>query len=91
MDGHSRTAPPTLPAWLRGPPLTTRTPRFEPGLAAEKLAKKISERQIVAEMVRESHMIETMVHGYRVYKEVWCVAVGKELSCMKEVRTVAIC
>ena len=32
-------------------------------------------------------MIETMVRGYRVYKEVWCAAVGEELSCMREMRT----
>ena len=26
-----------------------------------------------------------MVRGCPVYKEVWCVAVGEELSCMREV------
>ena len=36
-------------------------------------------------MARESHMIEAMVRGYHVYKEIWCAAVGKELSCMREV------
>ena len=61
------------------------------GVAAEKLMKKISERRVVAEMARESYMIETIVHGYRVYKDVWCAAVGEELSCTREVRTVAIC
>ena len=26
-----------------------------------------------------------MVRGYYVYKEVWCAAVGEELSCVREV------
>ena len=30
-------------------------------------------------------MIKAMVHGCHVYKEVWCAAVGEELSCMREV------
>ena len=30
-------------------------------------------------MVGESHMIETVVCGYHVYKEIWCAAVGEEL------------
>ena len=30
-------------------------------------------------------MIEAMVRGYHVYKEIWCAAVGEELSCMTEV------
>ena len=30
-------------------------------------------------------MIEAMVRGYHVYKEVWCAAVGEELSCVREV------
>ena len=30
-------------------------------------------------------MIEAMVRGYHVYKEIWCAAVGDELSCMREV------
>ena len=30
-------------------------------------------------------MIEAMVRGYHVYKEIWCAAVGEELSCMREV------
>ena len=30
-------------------------------------------------------MIEAMVCGYHVYKEIWCAAVGEELSCMREV------
>ena len=30
-------------------------------------------------------MIETMVCGYNVYKEIWCAAVGEELSCIREV------
>ena len=25
------------------------------------------------------------IHGYHVYKEIWCVDVGEELSCMREV------
>ena len=36
-------------------------------------------------MARESHVIEAMVRGYHVYKEIWCAAVGEELSCMREV------
>ena len=36
-------------------------------------------------MARESHVIEAMVRGYHVYKEVWCAAVGEELSCVREV------
>ena len=30
-------------------------------------------------------MIEAMVRGYHVYKEIWCADVGKELSCVREV------
>ena len=30
-------------------------------------------------------MIKAMVRDCRVYKEVWCAAVGEELSCMREV------
>ena len=26
-----------------------------------------------------------MVCGYRVYKEIWCAAIGEELPCKKEV------
>ena len=29
-------------------------------------------------------MIEAMVRGYHMYKEIWCAAVGEELSCMRE-------
>ena len=29
-------------------------------------------------------MIEGMIHGCHVYKEVWCAAVEEELSCMRE-------
>ena len=36
-------------------------------------------------MARESYTIEAMVHGYHVYKEVWCAAVGEELFCVREV------
>ena len=36
-------------------------------------------------MAQESHMIEAMVRGYHVYKEVWCAAIGEELSCVREV------
>ena len=36
-------------------------------------------------MADESHMIETMVCGYHVYKEIQCAAVGEELSCIREV------
>ena len=36
-------------------------------------------------MVGESHMIETVVCGYHVYKEIRCAAVGEELSCIREV------
>ena len=32
-----------------------------------------------------THMIEAMVRGYHMYKEIWCAAVGEELSCMREV------
>ena len=30
-------------------------------------------------------MIEAMVRGYQVYKEIFCAAVGEELSCIREV------
>ena len=36
-------------------------------------------------MARESYTIEAMVRGYHVYKEVWCAAVGEEMSCVREV------
>ena len=39
-------------------------------------------------MAHESHMIETMVCGYHMYKEIWCAAVGEEqLSCIREVES----
>ena len=45
----------------------------------------------VGKMAGESHMIETMVCGYHVYKEIRCAAVGEELSCIREVEnTVAV-
>ena len=31
-------------------------------------------------------MIKAMVRGYYMYKEIWCAAVGEELSCMREVK-----
>ena len=30
-------------------------------------------------------MIEAMVRGYHMYKEIWCAAVREELSCIREV------
>ena len=39
---------------------------------------------IEGEMARESHTIEAMVHGYHVYKEMWCAAVGEVLPCVRE-------
>ena len=30
-------------------------------------------------------MIETVICGYHVYKEIRCAAVGEELSCIREV------
>ena len=36
-------------------------------------------------MAGESHMIETVVCGYHMYKEIRCAAVGEELSCIREV------
>ena len=30
-------------------------------------------------------MIETMVCGYHVFKEIRCAAVGEEMSCIREV------
>ena len=64
--------------WLT-PPLTACVRRLKP---AEKLVK---DRLIEGEMAHESHMIEAMVRGYHVYKEIWCAAVGEELSCIREV------
>ena len=40
---------------------------------------------IEGEMARKSHTIEAMVSGYHMYKEIWCAAVGEELSCVREV------
>ena len=49
-------------------PLTTR--------AAHRCSNgPIKLRKRLGEMARESHMIEAMVRGYHVYKEVWCAAV----------------
>ena len=45
----------------------------------------MKDRLIEGKMARESHMVEAMVSGYHVYKEIWCAAVGKELSCIREV------
>ena len=39
----------------------------------------------VGKMTGESHMIESMVCGYNVYKELRCAAVGEELSCIRAV------
>ena len=39
----------------------------------------------VGKMAGKSHMIESMVCGYHVYKEIRCAAVGEELSCIREV------
>ena len=39
----------------------------------------------VGKMAGKSHMIETMVCGYHVYKEIRCAAVGEELPCIREV------
>ena len=36
-------------------------------------------------MAGESHMTETVVCGYHMYKEIRCAAVGEELSCIREV------
>ena len=38
-------------------------------------------------MARKSHIIEAMVRGYHVYKEIWCAAVGEELSCIREMKS----
>ena len=35
-------------------------------------------------MAHESHVIKAMIRGYHVYKEIWCAAVGEELSCIRE-------
>ena len=32
-----------------------------------------------------AHTVEAMVRGYHVYKDVWCAAVGEEVSCVREV------
>ena len=36
-------------------------------------------------------MIESMVCGYHVYKEIQCAAVGEELSCIREVKNYSRC
>ena len=60
------------------PPLTACARRLKP---AEKLVK---DRLIKAEMACESHMIEAMVRGSCVYKEIWCAPVGEELYSVTE-------
>ena len=61
-------------------PLTTCTHGLNPD-------KMFCERSAidVGKMAGKSHMIETMVYGYHVYKEIWCAAVGEKLSCIREV------
>ena len=60
--------------YLLTPPLTA----CERGL---ELAKKLVKNWLIeGEMARKSHMVEAMVRGYHVYKEIWCAAVGEELS-----------
>ena len=54
-------------------PLTACARRLKP---TEKLVK---DRLIKRTMTCESHMIEAMVHGSYVYKEIWCAPVGEEL------------
>ena len=61
--------------WLT-PPLSACARGLEP---AEKLVK--DSRRNGTRVA----MIEAMVRGYHVYKEIWCAAVGEELSCMREV------
>ena len=39
----------------------------------------------VGKTAGESHMIETTVCGYHVFKEIRCAAVGEEMSCIREV------
>ena len=39
----------------------------------------------VGKTAGESHMIETTVCGYHMYKEIRCAAVGEGLSCIREV------
>ena len=39
----------------------------------------------VGKMAGKSHMIESMVCGHHVYKEIRCATVGEELSCIREV------
>ena len=57
------------------PPLTAFARRL-------KLAEKL--RLIKREMACESHMIEGMVRGSYVYKEIWCAPVGEELYSVTE-------
>ena len=42
-------------------------------------------------MEGKSHVVETMVCGYHVYKEICCAAVGEELSCIREVENYRYC
>ena len=36
-------------------------------------------------MAGKSHIVNIMVCGYHMYKEICCAAVGEELSCIREV------
>ena len=71
------------PQYLLTPPLTLCARGLKP---VEKLVK---DRLIKGEMARESHMIKAMVCGH-VYKEIWCAAIGEDLSCIRGEVIIAI-
>ena len=60
------------------PPLTTSACQLK---LAETLVK---DRPIKGEMASESHMLEAMIRGSYVYKEIWCAAVGEELCSITQ-------
>ena len=47
----------------------------------------------VPELLRPQYLVDSVSYrmrtrartGYHMYKEIWCAAVGEELSCMREV------
>ena len=61
------------------PPLTACARRLKP---AEKLVK---DWLIKGEMACKSHMIEAMVRGSYVYKEIWCAPVGELYSVTENI------
>ena len=43
-----------------------------------------TKRRVATTMTESSFLVDTMVRGYHVYKDIWTAAVGEELTCRRE-------